>query len=735
MAFCLAELHLWSTKRSLQVKDTDIGTHQVYDKAEPAHPLEHHYYHEKLQFCEARGIWWTPSNSRPDKLRDSLKDLEELLQTSTCVSSRWRTKQCCQLMLSNGVLVTLTLNGPQLEHICTDRTLVGRLPANTITEAVLREHLILLSFKNHSQVAAVYLSRRNQDSPEAGRRTEKLSQSEIQVSYVEVTRSGLQQHLALNRLHDMAVCWWNLEEPGGEMWPWSATTKERDNLLLLSCSHDKTLKILNSCFTEDNLLDCCFSSVQPYQLLTVEIPAGPQDPRAGSWAHACVYECARGRLHRLSVTRIPLQSDPVCCSRHPSETMLLFGLSDSSLVLHDQRRGVSRQASCSVPPTVLAWHPAGAVVMVDGGQGTLMCFDVGLAPVHMALASEEPSSSRTLALAQHLHSAGGLERLQWAAGLEGGPERTDTLLLFYHGGPLAALKFKLGALTGGCMGPGEFLQQRLRCGQVQEAVRILEAMNWATMEEECFRGLSSVVNFLLRLPLNAEREALLEAVLGVFYVPAAPLADTVTLEYREPISKYARRFFHHLLRHQRFEKAFLLALDLESRDLFMDLHYVARDKGEEVFADVAKRKAKEMEARVTAADGPSRVCDSRNQGQSSGSVPSDPSPSCTSTRVGGRTNRIQRRPNDITVTVNPEVFRTLIQAVTTFTNQNSSDLASDRATPRRLASTVICSLPAGGATGDAGDRNERVMDGGSVWFPQTANPGDLRPRRVFTCSH
>lgn len=43
--------------------------------------------------------------------------------------------------------------------------------------------------------------------------------------------------------------------------------------------------------------------------------------------------------------------------------------------------------------------------------------------------------------------------------------------------------------------------------------------------------------------------AQLEAVLGVFYAPAAPLSDVVILEYRELVSKYARRFFHHLLRY------------------------------------------------------------------------------------------------------------------------------------------------------------------------------------------
>ncbi|XP_008300856.1 WD repeat-containing and planar cell polarity effector protein fritz homolog, partial [Stegastes partitus] len=571
MAFCLAELHLWSTKSSLQVKDTDIGTYQYYDKGEPAIPLEHHYYNEKLQFSEARGYSWTPRNRRPEKLRDSLKELEDLLQTNTCIHTRWRNKRCCQLMLSSGVLVTLTLNGPQLEQVCVDRTLVGRLPANTMTDAVLSERLILLSFLEQSQVAAVYLNRKNQDSPETGRRTDKLSPSEIKVMSVEVGGRGrrLHRHVSLNRLQDVALCWWNLDEPGEEPWPWTPTNTQRNNLALLSCSPTEGLKVLSSVRTEGHPLDCRFSLLQPYQVLTVELPAGPPGSREGSWADTCTYECSRGRLHRLSVTRIPLPSRPISCSRHPSETTLLLGLSDSSLVLYDQRRGVSLLASCPVPPTLLAWHPAGAVVVVGGGQEELMCFDVGLAPVSVALVAEEVASAATLRLAQHLRCSGGLAGLQWGSGLDGGPDGTDMLTLAFHGGPLAALRFRLGALTGGQMGLGELLQQRLRCGQVREALGVLEAMDWSTTGEECYRGLGSVTNHLLRLELNADREAQLEAALGVFYAPPAPLSDTVILEYREPISKYARRFFHHLLRHQRFEKAFLLAVDLEDRDLFM----------------------------------------------------------------------------------------------------------------------------------------------------------------------
>ncbi|XP_029306111.1 WD repeat-containing and planar cell polarity effector protein fritz homolog [Cottoperca gobio] len=674
MAFCLAELHLWSTKSSLQVKDTDIGTYQYYDKGEPANPLEHHYYNEKLHFSEARGYSWNPRNRRPEKLRDSLKELEELLQTNTCVHTRWRNKHCCQVLLSSGVLVTLTLNGPQLEQVYVDRTLVGRLPANTVADAVLSDRLILLSFLEQSQVAAVYLNHKNQDSPETGRRTDKLSPSEIKVVCVEVSGQGrrLRRRVALNRLQDVALCWWDLDEPGEELWPWTPANTHRNNLILLSCSPAEGLKVLGSLRTEGNPLDCRFSLLQPYQLLTVELPAGPPGFREGSWADTCVYECARGHLHRLSVTRIPLTSHAVSCSRHPSESALLLGLSDSSLVLYDQRRGVSLLASCPVPPTFLTWHPAGAVVVVGGEQGELMCFDMGLAPVSMALVAEEVAPAATLRLAEHLRCCGGLEGLQWTTGLEG-----DVLMLAFHGGPLGALRFRLGALTGGQMGPGELLQQRLRCGQVREALGILEAMDWSIMGDECHRGLSSVTNHLLRLELNAEREAQLEATLGVFYAPPAPLSDVVILEYRRPISKCARRFFHHLLRHQRFEKAFLLAVDLEARDLFMDLHYVASDKGELVLADVAKRKANEIEAQtVTSNEDPLRsrdvACASSLGDRRPDANQSATAPSCTdATQADGRAN--QRRPpaESLRVTVSPDVFRILRQTESSDGNRDS----------------------------------------------------------------
>lgn len=94
-----------------------------------------------------------------------------------------------------------------------------------------------------------------------------------------------------------------------------------------------------------------------------------------------------------------------------------------------------------------------AVGSSDQGGDQLVCFDLGLAPVGVALLAEEETektSASTLRLAEHVRCSGGLEALWWASELEGDSSATqgmDTLLLAFHGGPVGALKFKYGGFT------------------------------------------------------------------------------------------------------------------------------------------------------------------------------------------------------------------------------------------------------------------------------------------------
>nr|XP_006638803.2 PREDICTED: WD repeat-containing and planar cell polarity effector protein fritz homolog isoform X1 [Lepisosteus oculatus] len=599
MSFCLTELHLWSLRSSLHVRDTDIGTYQYYDKGEPVTPTERHYFEEKQHFLETRGYPWTLKNKRPEKLRDTLKELEELLHSSRCVRSKWKNKHFCQLILGSGVLVSLSFSGPQLEKVTIDRTLVGKLAADTISDAVLTDRFIILTFLEKNKVCYIHFTKK-QSSPDFSKRAEKLSLSELKISYVDLPGPAgrrLDRRVAVNCLQDVVICWWPAVNE--DAWPWSPISSERDraNLVLLSCSN-ASLKVLSCIRTEWDPLDCGFSSNQPYQLLTVERSQGPEQEEM---ADSCVYECARSRVQRVAVTGIPLGSKAISCSRDPTEDKLLLGCLDSSLVLYDAHRGVTLLAQAAVLPSLLAWHPGGGLLMAGSSQGELQCFDSALSPLKTQLLAEDLKPATTFQFSQHLETPGSLSHLQWAAALSP-PQSTDSLevhnLLFvcFDGGPLGALHFKPGVLNLGQLGPVDMTLQCIRCQQIEEAINILSGINWNTMGPDCYRCLSAIVDHLLRQKLTAEREAQLEAALGTFYVPSRPLSETAVLEYRDPISKYARRFFHHLLRYQRFEKAFLLALDIGARDLFMDIHYLALDKGELVLAEVSKKKANEIDA-------------------------------------------------------------------------------------------------------------------------------------------
>ncbi|KAG8193360.1 hypothetical protein JTE90_022988 [Oedothorax gibbosus] len=83
--------------------------------------------------------------------------------------------------------------------------------------------------------------------------------------------------------------------------------------------------------------------------------------------------------------------------------------------------------------------------------------------------------------------------------------------------------------------------------------------------------------------------------LGTFYNNVELMPKRTYKLYEHKVNHLARRFFHQLLRHHQFRKAFLLAVDIESQDLFLDLSHVAKQKGEHVLSLVAFHKANELD--------------------------------------------------------------------------------------------------------------------------------------------
>ncbi|XP_013370136.1 PREDICTED: WD repeat-containing and planar cell polarity effector protein fritz homolog isoform X3 [Chinchilla lanigera] len=582
MSFCLTELHLWSLKNTLHIGDRDIGIYQYYGKKDPP----------------ARDYPWTLKNRRPEKLRDSLRELEELMQNSQCVLSKWKNKYVCQLLFGSGVLVSLSLSGPQLEKVVIDRSLVGKLISDTISDALLTDSFILLSFLAQSKLCFIQFTKKT-DSLDVNKRLEKLSALDYKISYYEVpgpVNRTTQRHLAISCTQDVVICWWPLVSD--DAWPWApiASEKDRANLLLLGYAQGK-LEVLSSIRTEWDPLDVCFSAKQPYRVLTVEHSISvDKEPMADS----CIYECVRNKIHCVSVTRIPLRSKAISCCRNVAEDKLILGCEDSSVVLYEAHRRVTLLAQAEVLPSLISCHPSDAILLVGSNQGELQIFDMALSPINIQLLAENRLPKETLPFSKFFDVSSSLVQMQWVAPpvMSQKPESKDIydrLFLRFDRGPLGVLLFKLGILTQGQLGPVDIIFQYIHYGEICEAINILSGMNWDTVGQQCFISMTAIVNHLLRQRLTPEREAQLEASLGTFYAPSRPLLDTTILEYRDKISKYARRFFHHLLRYQRFEKAFLLAVDIGARDLFMDIHYLALDKGELALAEVARKKASDID--------------------------------------------------------------------------------------------------------------------------------------------
>ncbi|XP_006881092.1 PREDICTED: WD repeat-containing and planar cell polarity effector protein fritz homolog [Elephantulus edwardii] len=598
MSFCLTELHLWSLKNTLHIGDRDIGIYQYYDKKEQP-VTEHGHLEEKQKLAESRDYPWTLKNRRPERLRDSLKELEELMQNSHCVLSKWKNKYVCQLLFGTGVLVSLSISGPQLEKVVIDRSLVGKLISDPISDALFTDSFIILSFLAQNKLCFIQFTKQI-GSPDITKRLEKLSALDYKISYCEIpgpVNRTTACHLAINCAQDMVVCWWPLDS--GAAWPWTPVSSETDRANLVFLRHAQgRLEVQSSIRTEWNPLDICFGTKLPYQVFTVECSTGGnKEPMADS----CIYECVRNKIQCVSVTRIPLQSKAISCCWNITEDQLIVGCEDSSVILYDTHRRVTLLVQAELLPSFISCHPGGAILIVGSSQGELQIFDMALSPLSIQLLAEDRSPTATLPFTTCFNVSSSLVQMQWIAPqvFSQKPESGDIynlLFLRFDRGPLGVLFFKFGIITGGQLSLVDIIFHYIHCDEIPEAVNILSSMNWDSLGHQCFIGLSTIVNHLLRQKLTPEREAQLEASLGTFYAPTRPLLDSTILEYRDQISRYARRFFHHLLRYQRFEKAFLLAVDIGARDLFMDIHYLALDKGELALAEVARKKANDIDA-------------------------------------------------------------------------------------------------------------------------------------------
>ncbi|XP_028405974.1 WD repeat-containing and planar cell polarity effector protein fritz homolog [Dendronephthya gigantea] len=600
-----AHLHAWSLRR-LVVKNYDLGVHVYHDKTTGV--KDDMYSLSRQKWEESRGVLWTLRNKRPERLKDCLTEVEDLIQAFQIVQVNWISARFVQILLSNCALVSFMVakNSGDVEKIFIDKSLCGKI-TDKIDAGIWAEDFMLLSFCDKPKLCCINFAR---NLPTDFRRLEKLVALDMKATFIDLPgQSGrrLNRCLSLNTRKDMVSVWWSLASE--EAWPWSpvAGDRARANVVIVRVKGGK-FDDLAYLRTDCDPIYVSFSSQNPNHILTIEsTPKNEGDHTVDS----CVYEFNKNAVKRDSAVSIPLKAAVTCLAWNKAEDKLLMGCKDKTLILYDCHRLVTQIRNIRFIPSRVSWHPAGSVIFIFSSQGDIQVFDMALAPLRFQLATERPSSDSQVFMFQMSEYFRGikLSHAEWSCDsplnsvMDGDVSCNDNLfMVFQDGSLLCNLRVELGSLSLGRLGPQELIEEYIKHDQAEQAVNFVNSINWNADGNSCFVCLSAVMNYLLKSPLTDDREVLLEETLGCFYTPSRPINDVVVLQYRDPLSRYSRRFFYHLLRHKKFQKAFMLAVDIGAGDLFMDIHFVALDAGNISLAENAKNKALEIDSELLSTD-------------------------------------------------------------------------------------------------------------------------------------
>ncbi|KAL1404735.1 hypothetical protein pipiens_005237 [Culex pipiens pipiens] len=612
MLTLLSELHFWSTKEDITVKDTDLGATKYYEKkSENAKSI---YSEGKKHYFESRGFKWNVDNKKPNKLRNALKLLEEELRQRRIVFCKWKNNLIVQIMLSNGLLIHVAINPftGDINRIYFDKYFIGKLISEQITDVIITQTHVLVSY-NENQITFVHLQK---PTPKRNN-LEKIALMDPRIYNVIIggpTTRKIPKHLVCSHAQDLVIVWTKSSQ--NEVYPWRPTVKDADraNLHVYKLNGPK-LELLCYYWTEYDPISVDFSLLNGFQIHSVEQKVSK---KGDVTIDSCIYQINRTKMRRVAVTSIPLQTQVCCNAFSPDHEKLMLGCIDGSMILFDEGRGITHLVKAAFIPTFVSWHSDSSVVMIANEKCQLQCFDIALSCVRTQLVSEDVVPSSVLDLSNYFAHPCNLAKLCWSRK----PEMTEHLekfaitdsflLLAFENGPLGCLRLVGGTgLKGDVHTSGltadVLIHKYISLNQVEKAINILLSLNWDTYGAMCLLSLHRIANHVFKQPLGTERELQLQKALGSFLVPVKPLCYETETEFGDQVNDITLRFFHYLLRNKSYNKAFSLAIDINDADLFLKLHDKAKSDGDQELAKEALKKVDDI----------NRICTDRSDSEHS----------------------------------------------------------------------------------------------------------------------
>ncbi|XP_063621770.1 WD repeat-containing and planar cell polarity effector protein fritz isoform X1 [Cydia splendana] len=529
---------------SITLKNGDFKSFKYETKKKSEESV---YDSGKRSFCERRGGHWTAVNPR------QLRKLEANFRERTAVYCEWLNENLIVIVFSSGAIAYLTVKPSTLDvtQILFDRYVVGKISGQSVTGvAFCKSHLL---FTHTDRTATLITFGKSVPTAQPCR----IKDRDPHIQTVELGGS---------RRTERRVSWCESSGPGSgvlvlvwgaaavEPAPWSPALEDQANLHLYLI-RGQQMSLLAYHQLENETLCAEISSTNDNIIHVIEQTACHKSGVTIEWLRytAPTSELRVTRLRSSGGGRAGCTLPaPARCVRRAAARALLACIDGSLHVLH-MHAGVTHEARLGSVATDVRW--AGSLILAasDG----LQCFDSALTalphPPHLSNILREP---------RRMHLLGTRSE-------RGGP----LVLASFSGGPLALIRVSHPELTTAW----------IRLGRPSNAISLLRALDWDAEGGVGLRAAAALVRGALRGALAPEAEARAQAALGAYLAPRAPHAPNA-LKYAPAVHDLARKFFHHLLRRGRVEKALSLCVDLAAWDLCMDARWAATRAGQPALA-------------------------------------------------------------------------------------------------------------------------------------------------------
>ncbi|XP_078037187.1 WD repeat-containing and planar cell polarity effector protein fritz [Augochlora pura] len=595
----LGEVNLWSFDDNINIKSTDFGAFRYHDKR-----VDSLHEEGKRSYSQKRGMIYVPTNKKGNKLKDSIKYLEDQLKDNSIIYCQWYDDCVLQLMLNNALLIQIQVNvaTSDIYKITFDKYLVGKL-SEYISDVLITKSYVLCTY-NDNQVSLVHFTRSKKHV------FDKISKLEPKLSTIDLFGPNgrrLDKKVQTNKCNDLILIWW--KSTMNEVYPWSPAVKEHDraNIHLYRLVG---LKLELICYIRSEFDPLCiiFDACHDNIIHSVEQKVSRKGEVTIEWR---TYEISQqDKLQRIAVTSVPLPTHTSCIKFSPNQELLLLCCIDGSVIVYDQNRATTTSVKAGFIPTLASWHSNGIIFIIGNDKGQFQHFDISLSSIKSQTLSEDVTPANILDLSSYFRTQPALLRMEWNKRndincyINWHNHGNSLLLLIFQRGPIGVIKL----LEGDSLSGDVLVKRYLSLYQVEQATSLLLSMNWDTHPRACMHTLNQILNHLFKLPLTSERENLIQNALGSFHIPVKPISQAIEEEYGDEIRDLTRRFFYHLLRYQMFEKAFRLAIDLNDHDLFMDIHFYALVVNDMEMAAAAKENAERILTRSNSCNSSHSTC-------------------------------------------------------------------------------------------------------------------------------